>query len=60
MTVINPNFIFYRMVGIDLSDAVVDSYPSLTLNLVAGVQLVMSSRDYLLKGSPLAKVFSLS
>ena len=38
---------------VDLTDAQVDAYPPLTLNL-DGADLEMSSRDYLLKGSPLA------
>jgi hypothetical protein len=37
-----------------LTEAEVDAYPDITLELVNGVQLTMSSRDYLLKGSPAA------
>ena len=38
---------------VSLSDSTLLSYPDVTMNL-DGVDLIMTSRDYLLKGSPLA------
>ncbi|CAE8598500.1 unnamed protein product [Polarella glacialis] len=39
---------------VSLTEAQVDAFPSLTLRLTGGVDLVMTSRDYLLLGSPVA------
>ena len=39
---------------VDLEDADVDAYPSLSMNLDNGLSLDMSPRDYILQGSPVA------
>ena len=44
---------FWSNKCVQISDADIDRYPDLTMNL-DGVDLVMTSRDYLLKGSPVA------
>jgi len=41
---------------VDLTDAEVAAYPALSMSVGQGVTLHMSSQDYLLRGSPLAKV----
>jgi len=43
----------WSMKCVSLSDSTLLSYPDVTMNL-DGVDLIMTSRDYLLKGSPLA------
>jgi len=40
---------------VDITAAQVAAYPPLTMNLKDGVVLRMTSKDYLLLGSPLAK-----
>ena len=44
---------FWSNTCVAITEAQVDAYPDLTMNL-DGVDLVMTSRDYLLKGSPVA------